>query len=89
MLSKYSIYILDLFLHFQTDSQIQAIVSTYSRLCGSEEQCMAALQALEDEPSCQSSTDPSVIYSGTCTTLHFASIDACPDVGSDSSSHNI
>ena len=44
---------------------------------------MAAVQALEDEPSCQSSMDPSVVCSGTCTNLFFASIDACPDVGGD------
>ena len=65
----------------QTDPQIRGDVSAYNTLCsGSEVQCNAALQALEDTTSCQS-MDSSVICSGTCRNLYFAVINACPDVG--------
>ena len=70
-------------LAFQTDPQIRAVISAFNLQCGSDAQCNAALQALEDETSCQS-MDPTVICTGTCSNLYLASIDACPDVGGDS-----
>ena len=68
---------------FQTVPEIRAVVLEYDRQCGSGNPCNSAIQALEDETSCQSAEtmNPRAICSETCTTLYFAIIDACPNVG--------
>ena len=74
-------------MYFQDDSQIQVVITAYDRLCGAEAQCTAALQALSNEARCHS-MDSNDYCSGTCRTLYYAAIDACPDVGGGRYTHS-
>ena len=72
-------------LYFQTDTDVQLIISAYNTVCGSGAECTAALNAYNADTSCRTAiadNDSGTYCTGTCRTLLSAVFSACPDVSS-------
>ena len=67
-----------LYILFQTDSNIEVLLSTYSALCGSGgAACAAATAAFLTDTTCDTDT-VEVLCTGTCRALVDNFLSACP-----------